>query len=61
MPTQPDEIAISHSQRRKIEGGILIPFIETCREELGDQATQRALLVACSQKLDRRYPIGCSP
>ena len=27
-----DEIAIGHLQKRKIEAGVLIPFITACRE-----------------------------
>jgi hypothetical protein len=33
------DVAISHLQRRKIEGRVLIPFIETLRERLGEDAT----------------------
>jgi hypothetical protein len=32
------EIPISHLQRRKIEGRVLIPFIETLREKFGEDA-----------------------
>jgi hypothetical protein len=32
-------VAISHLQRRKIEGRVLIPFIETLGEGLGEDAT----------------------
>jgi hypothetical protein len=34
------DVAISHLQRRKIEGRVLIPFIETLREKLGEDATR---------------------
>jgi hypothetical protein len=39
MPDQSDDVPISHLQRRKIEGRVLIPFIEACRERFGDAAT----------------------
>ena len=45
-----DEIPISHLQRRKIEGRVLIPFIEACREKFGDAAT-RHLVVATIRRL----------
>ena len=35
-----DEVPISHLQRRKIEGRVLIPFISACREKLGDAVTR---------------------
>ena len=41
-----DEIAISHLQRRKIEARALIPFIEACREKLGDGPTSELVSVA---------------
>ena len=31
-----DEVAINHLQRRKIEGRVLISFIETLRQKLGE-------------------------
>jgi L-2-amino-thiazoline-4-carboxylic acid hydrolase-like protein len=34
------DVAISHLQRRKIEGRVLIPFIEILREKLGEDATR---------------------
>jgi len=34
------DVVISHLQRRKIEGRVLIPFIEACREKFGDAATR---------------------
>ena len=34
--TSHDDVPISHLQRRKIEGRVLIPFIETLREKLGE-------------------------
>jgi predicted ArsR family transcriptional regulator len=37
------EVAISHLQRRKIEGRVLIPFIETLKEKLGETAMQEVL------------------
>jgi hypothetical protein len=30
-------VPISHLQRRKIEGHLLIPFIEACRERFGEK------------------------
>ena len=38
-----DEIAIGHLQKRKIEAGVLIPFIAACREKFGDAATREAV------------------
>jgi predicted ArsR family transcriptional regulator len=37
------ELAISHLQRRKIEGRVLIPFIQTLREKLGEDAMREVL------------------
>src|SRR3954453_229161 len=37
---------ISHLQRRKIEGRVLIPFIASCREKFGDEATDELVLAA---------------
>ena len=34
------DVAISHLQRRKIEGRVLIPFIEILKEKLGEEATR---------------------
>jgi hypothetical protein len=34
--TSDDDVPISHLQRRKIEGRVLIPFIETLRQKLGE-------------------------
>ena len=51
--TDTSELPISHLQRRKIEGRVLIPFVETLRQKLGDEvaadildATIRRLAVA---------------
>jgi predicted ArsR family transcriptional regulator len=44
------EIAISHLQRRKIEGRVLIPFIQTLKEKLGE-STMREVLDATIGKL----------
>jgi hypothetical protein len=44
------EVAISHLQRRKIEGRVLIPFIQTLREKLGENA-MREVLDATIRKL----------
>ncbi|GEP55978.1 L-2-amino-thiazoline-4-carboxylic acid hydrolase [Reyranella soli] len=41
-----DEIAISHLQRRKIEGRVLIPFIEACREKFGEGPTHELVIAA---------------
>jgi hypothetical protein len=38
-----DEIAIGHLQKRKIEAGVLIPFIAACREKFGEAATREAV------------------
>ena len=44
-----DEIAISHLQRRKIEGRVLIPFIDACREKFGEGPTRELVAAAiCS-------------
>ena len=45
-----DEVPISHLQRRKIEGRVLIPFIEACREKFGEDAT-RELVTATIRRL----------
>jgi len=37
------EVAISHLQRRKIEGRVLIPFLRTLREQLGENAVREVL------------------
>jgi hypothetical protein len=39
-PETIDEVPITHLQRRKIEARVLMPFIETCREKFGDEATR---------------------
>jgi hypothetical protein len=39
MPSSQD-VAISHLQRRKIEGRVLVPFIETLKERLGEAAAR---------------------
>jgi hypothetical protein len=38
------EAPITHLQRRKIEGGALIPFIQACRERFGDAVTRDLVL-----------------
>ncbi|MPZ32907.1 MAG: hypothetical protein GEV13_18275 [Rhodospirillales bacterium] len=44
-----DEIAISHLQRRKIEGRVFIPFIDACREKFGEGPTRELVAAAiCS-------------
>jgi hypothetical protein len=51
--TREHEAPISHLQRRKIEGRVLIPFIEACREQFGEAAT-RDLVVATILRLAAR-------
>jgi hypothetical protein len=48
--TRDQEIPITHLQRRKIEGRVLVPFIEACRERFGDAAT-RDLVEATIRRL----------
>jgi hypothetical protein len=38
-----NEVAISHLQRRKIEGRVLIPFIQALREKFGDEAAREVV------------------
>src|SRR6516225_1953475 len=38
-----NEVAISHLQRRKIEGRVLIPLLHTLREKLGENAVREVL------------------
>jgi hypothetical protein len=45
MP-ETNDVAISHLQRRKIEGRVLIPFIETLRDKLGDDAARELVETA---------------
>jgi predicted ArsR family transcriptional regulator len=49
MTSEP-EITITHLQRRKIEGRVLIPFIAACREQFGDDAA-KALVAAAIRRL----------
>src|SRR5262249_19091418 len=35
-----EEVPISHLQRRKIEGRVLIPFIQACQQRFGEAATR---------------------
>ena len=42
--TSEHDVPISHLQRRKIEGRVLIPFIEACRTRFGDEATRQLVL-----------------
>ncbi len=44
--TSEDDVPISHLQRRKIEGRVLIPFIAACREKFGDDATTELVVAA---------------
>jgi hypothetical protein len=48
--TREHEVPITHLQRRKIEGRVLIPFIEACRERFGEAAT-RDLVVTTIRRL----------
>ena len=48
--TSENEIPISHLQRRKIEGRVLIPFIEACRRRFGEEAT-RALVADTIERI----------
>jgi hypothetical protein len=48
--TDEQEAPITHLQRRKIEGRVLIPFIEACRERFGEAAT-RDLVLATIRRL----------
>ena len=41
--TDTTEIAISHLQRRKIEGRVLIPFIQELKEKYGEDAMREVL------------------
>src|SRR5215472_2494643 len=41
--TDTPEIAISHLQRRKIEGRVLIPFIEVLKQKYGEGAVREVL------------------
>src|SRR5215475_13259932 len=41
--TDANEVAISHLQRRKIEGRVLIPFIQALREKFGDEAAREVI------------------
>jgi hypothetical protein len=45
MTSEPD-VPISHLQRRKIEGRVLIPFIAACREKFGDDAATELVAAA---------------
>jgi len=38
-----DEVAISHLQRRKIEGRVLIPFIQALRDRFGEDAAREVI------------------
>lgn len=48
--TANQDIAISHLQRRKIEGRVLIPFIQVLKEKFGEDA-MREVLDATIQRL----------
>ncbi len=48
--TDDREVSIGHLQRRKIEGRVLIPFIEACREKFGEAAA-RELVSATIRRL----------
>jgi hypothetical protein len=38
-----DEVAISHLQRRKIEGRVLIPFVQALRDKYGENAAREVV------------------
>jgi hypothetical protein len=38
-----NEVVISHLQRRKVEGRVLIPFIQALREKFGDEAAREVV------------------
>jgi len=38
-----NEQQVSHLQRRRIEGRVLVPFIDACREKFGDAATREVV------------------
>ena len=38
-----NEVAISHLQRRKIEGRVLIPFIQALRDQFGENAMREVV------------------
>jgi hypothetical protein len=42
--TSAPEVPISHLERRKIEGRVLIPFIKACREKFGEEATRELVM-----------------
>jgi hypothetical protein len=42
--TNEHDVPITHLQRRKIEGRVLIPFIEACQERFGEAATRDLIL-----------------
>lgn len=44
------DVPITHLQRRRIEGRVLIPFIEACRERFGEAAA-RDLVVTTIRRL----------
>ncbi|HUC63466.1 MAG TPA: L-2-amino-thiazoline-4-carboxylic acid hydrolase [Alphaproteobacteria bacterium] len=47
--TDEADVPISHLQRRKIESGVLIPFIEACRARFGDAATRELVIATIKQ------------
>src|SRR5215467_14574865 len=44
MAISSEEIPISHLQRRKIEGRVIIPLIEEARKRFGDQAAHEMVV-----------------
>jgi hypothetical protein len=54
MPETTDEIPITHLQRRKIEGRVLLPLIEACGEKFGDGVT-RELIISTIRRLATEY------
>lgn len=47
--TSEHDVSISHLQRRKIEGRVLIPFIAACREKFGDAAAKELVVAAIAR------------
>jgi predicted ArsR family transcriptional regulator len=41
--TDTNEVAISHLQRRKIEGRVLIPFVQALRDKCGENAAREVV------------------
>jgi hypothetical protein len=50
--TREHEVQITHLQRRKIEGRVLIPFIQACRERFGEAAARDLVLTTVRRLAD---------